>query len=178
MYVIGVRSLFQLLGLAQQAFKIRLGVCYLKKFHEFSLKYCVVLSTATNKVLGNWVPSANLDINLHIQESALPFRLNGTPQVGLLNDLWGPHPVIAPPCLPQADSSIYTAASDSFWGYAWPQGSISVELAGRWMARRKVREESDLVGDVQQLLLGKLEKNWITDRNGSRHRQTSNANSD
>lgn len=102
MCVIGVRSLFQLLGLAQQALKIRFGVWYLKKFHGFSLKYCVVLSTATNKVLGNWAPSANLDVNLHIQESAFPFRLKVTPQGGLLNDLWGPHPAITPPCLPQA----------------------------------------------------------------------------
>jgi len=56
--------------------------------------------------------------------------------------------MITPHCLPQADCFIYAAASDSFWGYARPQGSISMELAGRWMAQRKVREESDLVGNV------------------------------
>lgn len=33
-----------------------------------------------------------------------------------------------------------------------------MEFAGRWMAQRKAREESDFAGSVQQLLLGKLEK--------------------
>lgn len=86
--------------------------------------------------------------------------------------------MITPACLPQADPCICMAALDSLWAYGQPQGSISMELAGRWMAQRKVRGESDFVGSVQQLLLGELEKARMTDRSGSRHGQTANANSD
>lgn len=70
-----VRSLFPLLGLAQQAFKIRLRVWYFKKFHGFLLESCVVFNTNINKVWGNWTLSANLDICLHLQVNTFPFKL-------------------------------------------------------------------------------------------------------
>lgn len=69
----GVRSLFQPLGLLQQALRIRLGLCYLKRFRGFTLKYHVVLSTATNKVwtlLRIWILTC-------LHKSAFPFRPKG-----------------------------------------------------------------------------------------------------
>lgn len=113
-----------------------------------SQKCCVVISSATNKVLRNWTVSANLDLCLHLQVSMIPFRVKALPPSWSFKWSVRPCPVITLPCLTQAYSSIYAAALGSFWGYMWPQGSISIELAGRWMAQRKVREESNLVGNV------------------------------